>query len=219
MAPGSIPVPFELALAVAVVAVGAASAAGHAGGRRRLAAVLKMVAASGYLALALVAGAWETPPGRILLGGLSLCWLGDLLLIREGKGPAFLGGLASFLLGHVAYAAAFATAGASPSWAAAAALPATAVGGVVLRWLWRHRLPEPMRGPVVAYVVAISAMVALAWGAAGAGAPWLVPAGAVAFMASDVFVARQRFVTPSPWNTTPGLPLYFLGQALLALSA
>jgi uncharacterized membrane protein YhhN len=40
----------------------------------------------------------------------------------------------------------------------------------------------------------------------------------MAFMASDVFVARERFVRSSPVNTTAGLPLYFLGQVLLALT-
>jgi uncharacterized membrane protein YhhN len=46
----------------------------------------------------------------------------------------------------------------------------------------------------------------------------LVPSGAVAFLASDVVVARERFVHTSPWNTGVGLPLYFLAQTLLALS-
>lgn len=206
-----------LALAAAVMALGSASAMAHAR-RRRLAAVLKMGAATGYLALALEGGAAGSPYGRALLAGLALCWLGDLLLIPEGKSAAFLAGLGSFLLGHVAYAGAFVLAGISSGWATGAAVPVAGAGVIVLRWLRASGLPAPMRGPVLAYVVAISAMVALAWGAAGADAPWTVPAGAMAFMASDVFVARQRFVSPSPWNTTLGLPLYFLAQVLLALS-
>jgi uncharacterized membrane protein YhhN len=202
-------------LFAAILALGLASAAAHVFRHRRAAAVLKMTAASGYLGLALVGGAAGSPYGQLLLAGLVLCWIGDLLLIPGGKGPAFLGGLASFLLGHVAYACAFVAVGASGVWVAVAALP---VGAGVLRWLWRQPLPRPMRGPVVAYVVAISGMVALAWGARGAGSAWLVPVGALAFMASDIFVARQRFVVDSAWNTGIGLPLYFLGQALLALS-
>jgi uncharacterized membrane protein YhhN len=202
-----------------ILAFGLASAATHASHRRRAAAVLKMTAATGYLALAFMEGALGSMYGRILLAGLALCWVGDLLLIPEGEGTAFLGGLSSFLLGHVAYACAFGTAGVSGTWVAAAALPVALVGAAVLRWLWRQPLPRPMRVPVVAYLCAISVMVSLAWGAGGAGAPWLVPLGAVAFMASDIFVARQRFVTDSAWNTGVGLPLYFLGQALLAMSA
>ncbi len=207
-----------LAFAVATVILGVASALAHVRDRLRLAAALKMTAATGYLALALTGGAWETTYGRVILLALVLCWIGDLLLIRPGRGASFLGGLGSFLLGHVAYAAAFVTAGVTAPWAAAGALPAAVVGLVVLRWLWAHQLPEPMRAPVVAYVVAITVMVALSWGVAGVSAVWMVPAGAMAFMASDVFVARERFVRSSPVNTTVGLPLYFLGQVLLALT-
>jgi len=206
------------ALFLAVLALGLASAAAHASGRRRAAAVLKMAAATAYLALALAGGAPGTRYGQLLLAGLALCWLGDLLLIPEGGGRAFLAGLGSFLLGHAAYACAFVAAGVSGTWVAAAAVPVATVGAAVLRWLWRQPLPRPMRTPVVAYVGAISVMVALAWGALGAGSPWLVPVGAVAFMASDIFVARQRFVVDSTWNVGVGLPLYFLGQALLASS-
>jgi uncharacterized membrane protein YhhN len=203
---------------VAIVATGVASALGHVQDRHRLAAALKMTAATGYLALALMGGAWETTYGRVILLALALCWMGDLLLIRSGSGASFLGGLSSFLLGHVAYAAAFITAGVSASCATAGALPVAVIGLVVLRWLWLHQLPEPMRGPVVAYVVAITLMVALSWGVVGVSAVWMAPAGAMAFMASDIFVARERFVRNSPVNTTVGLPLYFLGQVLLALT-
>ena len=207
-----------LAFASAIVATSVVSALGHVSKRPRLAAALKMTAATGYLALALGGGAIGTVYGRVILLALALCWVGDLLLVQPGSGRLFLGGLASFLLGHVAYAVAFVTGGVSESWAATGAIGATAVGGVVLWWLWRHQLAEPMRGPVIAYVAAISVMVALSWGAAGAGAGWLVPVGAMSFMASDVLVARERFVRSSPVNTTVGLPLYFLAQVLLALT-
>lgn len=207
------------ALAALVVLVGTLSAMAHAGGRRRGAAILKMTAATGYVAVALLAGSLHTTYGRILLAGLGLCWLGDLLLIPGGKGAAFMGGLAIFLLGHVAYAAAFLRAGVSIAWVLACAAPVVLVGGTVLRWLWRQPLPRPMQAPVVAYMAAISVMVALAWGTKGAGSSWIIPVGAVAFMTSDIFVARERFVGSSPWNTRLGLPLYFAGQALLALSA
>jgi hypothetical protein len=44
----------------------------------------------------------------------------------------------------------------------------------------------------------------------------LVLCGAFSFYLSDIFVARQRFVTPSFFNRLAGLPLYYLGQFLLA---
>ncbi|MDR9452217.1 MAG: lysoplasmalogenase family protein, partial [Acidimicrobiia bacterium] len=73
-----------------------------------------------------------------------------------------------------------------------------------------------MVGPVVAYVVIISAMVATAVGATSAGAPGLVVVGAIAFFISDLAVARDRFVAPGFGNRVWGLPLYYLGQILLA---
>ena len=67
-----------------------------------------------------------------------------------------------------------------------------------LTWLRPHL--GDMRGPVYAYVAVISVMTALAGGAAMNDATWSVPVGAVLFYLSDVFVARDRFVTPSPIN-------------------
>ncbi|TSA45075.1 MAG: lysoplasmalogenase, partial [Deltaproteobacteria bacterium] len=38
------------------------------------------------------------------------------------------------------------------------------------------------------------------------------------FYISDIFVARQRFVTPNYFNRAIGLPLYFAGQFMIAFS-
>jgi uncharacterized membrane protein YhhN len=75
-----------------------------------------------------------------------------------------------------------------------------------------------MTGPVTAYVVIISAMVAAAIGATAAGATGLILIGAIAFYVSDLAVARNRFVAPGAINRYWGLPLYYLGQLLLAWS-
>jgi hypothetical protein len=61
-------------------------------------------------------------------------------------------------------------------------------------------------------------MVALACGAGLTGdgvRAWLVP-GAFLFWASDLFVARQRFLVPTPVNRYVGLPLYYAAQVVLA---
>ena len=91
-------------------------------------------------------------------------------------------------------------------------VPAT----LLLRWLNPHL--GDMQKPVWAYVAVISLMTALAGGAAMGNAPWPVPVGAVLFYLSDVFVARDRFVTPSPLNERIGLPLYYAAQLALAFS-
>ena len=43
-------------------------------------------------------------------------------------------------------------------------------------------------------------------------------AGAIAFYLSDLFVARDRFLKNDFINRLVGLPLYYLGQFLLAFS-
>ena len=100
---------------------------------------------------------------------------------------------------------------------AVAALLGLGVVAVSLRWLWGHLGPT-MRGPVVAYVIVISVMTVLAAGATGAGASALVLPGALAFVVSDLAVARQRFVHATFANKLWGLPLYYGGVSLLAAS-
>ena len=72
-----------------------------------------------------------------------------------------------------------------------------------------------MRAPVAGYIVAITAMVALAAGAWGAGARVTLVGGALLFYLSDLCVARERFVVKSKWNGIVGLPLYYAGQLML----
>ena len=49
-----------------------------------------------------------------------------------------------------------------------------------------------------------------------AGGPWQVAVGALAFTASDVAVARDRFVKNGFQNRAWGLPLYYGAQLLIA---
>lgn len=211
------------AVAAAVLLLGVASALASTGAFGRFGSgvavggALKMAAASGYVVVAVMVGATDSLFGRVMLAGLVLCWLGDLFLIAGGRGAAFLAGLAVFLLGHVAYASAFLVRGIDRGAALLAGVALGVVAGSIYLWLSRSGLPDDMRWPVRAYVVAIAVMVALSFGTAAATPAALLPAGATAFMISDVFVARERFVRAAPVNTRLGLPVYFLGQLLLAL--
>lgn len=204
--------PFSLFLAAATLAAGTAAALMETAGRSGY-GVLKMTAASGYLGFALTVGALDSLYGRVVLAGLLLSWLGDFFLIGESR-RRFLGGLGAFLLAHVAYAAAFLLRGPHVAPVVAGAAAMAVVAGLVLRWLRQADLPAGMLAPVGAYLLAIGLMVALAAGT-GAGR---VLVGAVAFAASDLFVARQRFVVRAPLNRRIGLPLYFAGQLLIAAS-
>ncbi len=204
-----------MTLAIAITAVGLAGAllAERAGARAAMWAT-KPVASAGFLLAAWLSGAATSDYGRLILAGLVLSWLGDVLLIPKAR-AWFLAGLGAFLLAHVAYAAAFAQRGVSPRTVALAWVPIVLVGVVVLRWLRPH-VPRKMQAPVVAYVIAISAMVALAAGTFAARADWRVLAGALLFWISDLFVARNRFVSPGLENRVIGLPPYYAAQLLLA---
>ncbi len=180
--------------------------------------VAKPAASLAFVALALAGGAWHSAYGRWVLVALALSLCGDVLLIPRGSGKLFKAGLLSFLSAHLAYVAAFGVRGLEP-WATAGALLAVAaLGAVVLRWLRPH-LSASMRLPVYAYVAVISLMVAAAAGTALPAPGGLILGGAVLFFASDLAVARQRFVSPGLVNRVCGLPLYYTAQIFLALSA
>jgi uncharacterized membrane protein YhhN len=177
----------------------------------------KPLASASFVLLAFQLGATDDAYGITVLAALLLCMLGDVLLIPERVGPAFLGGLASFLLGHVGFAAAFLVLGVSwpVTLGALAALAAPAL--LVLRWLRPH-LAGPMRIAVPAYVVVITGMVALSIGAAVHEGAWLLPIATSCFFVSDISVARDRFVAPGWINRLWGLPLYYGATVMLAWS-
>lgn len=204
--------PFALALIVVTLSAGVGAAVSKTAGWPGYGS-WKMVAATGYLAFALHLDALGSAYGRILFAALALSWLGDLLLIGEGR-RSFLAGLGAFLLAHVAYAVAFGTRGVEPLPALVGGGMMVVVGVAVLVWLRAARLGPAMRAPIIAYLLAIGAMVAMALGTMRA----VVVLGAVAFAVSDILVARERFVVRAPVHRWVGLPLYFTAQLLLASS-
>ncbi len=241
--------------AVACIALLASETAGAEAAR----ALSKLLASTGFVWLAAASGASSVKPARggraassaskaaqrtaharWVLAAAALAWLGDVALLGRSK-AAFLAGLGAFLLGHAAYLAAFASAGArlAPTLVAAAALapPIEAVR----RWLWPG-VPSEMQVPVALYIAVISLMVAaaaaLAWQqtvAAGKQAPatraqqqrqqqqrraaLVRLAGAALFLISDVAVAADRFKGDRLSSKLWGLPCYFGGQLLLACTA
>lgn len=197
-----------LAAAVAALVV-----ADHLGSRLGV-WLAKPLASSLFVAVALANGATASSYGWLVLAALALSWLGDVLLIPDDD-RVFRAGVGAFGLAHVAYLAAFALRGIDPLRAALAALAAALAVVAAARWLRPH-VPPDMKLPVNAYMAIISAMVVAAAGASRAD-PWIL-VGAVLFYASDLLVARQRFVAPSPWNPAVGLPLYYTAQLVLASS-
>ena len=155
-----------------------------------------------------------------MIAGFVLCLGGDVLLAIPGD-KTFLAGLVSFLLGHVCYLFAFFGLASPGGLAFIGLVIVAALAAVIYRWLAPH-LGE-MRVPVVAYMLVISVMVFGALSVMGdtalpATGRWLLLVGAVAFFASDIFVAKDRFVDGKYVNRLLGLPLYYLAQFLLAFS-
>jgi uncharacterized membrane protein YhhN len=216
--------------AVSLAVVLAAEYAGRDASRgdrptpRRLNACFKPIASAGFLLAAFGHPlAFASPAALALLAALVLGALGDVLLIPGRSGPlgaAFKLGVLSFLASHLAYVIAFTLTGLSLPALGLAALPLGLLGLVLWRYLARH-VPATLRGAVGAYVLVISLMVAASVGAAAHGPvlspdgpAWLAPLAAGVFYASDLTVARQRFVVARMWHRFLGLPLYYAAQFL-----
>ena len=205
---------FQVGLSILFVA---ALLAAERAESRAVAGVAKLGASSCFVWAAVASGALDSSFGLAMLSGLALCWLGDALLIPRGQGVPFQLGIGAFLLGHVTYAVAF--------WFLAIDTVALAVAAVLLAagvvalqgWLGPH-VPSDFRLPVRLYTVVISAMVAVSVAVVAAGAPLSLALGAIGFAASDISVARDRFVAPGFVNGAWGLPLYFGSQLMLAFS-
>ena len=154
-----------------------------------------------------------------VLAGLVLGAIGDVALLSE---HGFLAGLGAFLLGHLAYVVAVGSYLPPSAWPHAAgvyALVPLVVGLGVLAWLWPKL--GSLRIPVIAYVAVITTMVigALVCEWAVRNGPihqHVATAGAILFFASDLSVARDRFVHPGFVNRAWGLPAYYAGQLLFA---
>jgi len=184
-------------------------------GSRRGLWIAKPLASLAFVWVGIAAGALGTGYGQLVLAALLACLLGDLLLIPLGRPGVFRAGVFAFLVGHLLYSAAFLSRPLDAFGLAAGAVLLAVVIGGVFRWLG-PLLPRDMAGPVRVYMVVIGVMSALACGVTAAGGSWAVAAGALAFTASDVSVARDRFVRHEFLNRAWGLPLYYGAQLLLA---
>jgi len=205
--------------AAAVIVLGlvlAAEKKGHTPAK----AALKGLLSIGFVVTALVQPQAMAAYRWWLIPGFICCLAGDVLLALPAA-KAFRLGLFAFLTGHVFYTIGFAAVAQinAATWIGAALV--SAAGLIVFGWLKPHL--GPMTVPVLAYIVVISTMVVAAATLMGTAAlthqgRTLAFAGAVLFYLSDLCVARHRFVTEAFANRLAGLPLYYGGQFLIALS-
>jgi len=199
-------------LAVACILLVVCQALGFSTG----AVISKLVASSAFLLVAWRSGAMQNRYGRMIFIGLVCSWFGDMFLLGTSR-QFFLAGLVSFLLAHAAYIAAFSVHGMSDRWTLTALLPVALISLFVTAWLAPF-LPADMVMPVRAYTFVISLMVITAFGAKGAGATLLIPLGATLFYFSDLSVASMQFTRPAFPTYVWGLPFYYTGQLMLAIS-
>lgn len=85
-------------------------------------------------------------------------------------------------------------------------------------FLLRHRIPRALRIPVGVYLVIVAAMVAAGTGAGISHRFWLLVCGVLLVAGSDIAVGRERFGEPLFACKLLGLPAYYAGQTLIALS-
>ncbi len=178
--------------------------------------LLKPIAACAFLWLAINAGALDSDYGRWIFAALLFCALGDLCLMFKNE-AFFLSGLGAFLCGHLLFAVAFWLLFTGFSQTSFLTLALLLIAFISLRWLWPY-LGNDMKIPVLVYICVITAMLISAALTLTEPGGLLRFAGALGFAISDLAVARQQFVKPSPSNGLWGTPLYFSSQMLLACS-
>lgn len=179
-------------------------------------AISKAVASAGFIGTALTSGAMDSGWSRLALVALLLSAAGDVALAIRSK-KAFLLGLACFAVAHTTYAVAFAVYGTN----GATILITAPVVALATGWAWRsyrERVPESVRVAVAVYGSILSVMLIVGLGAATAHRAWLLGFGIVLVAGSDIAVGRQRFGRPMFANKLVGLPAYYVGQTLIALS-
>jgi uncharacterized membrane protein YhhN len=201
-----------LPLVTAVLAIG-----GEYQPKRTLVYIFKPLTTLLIIWMALT-GPAATPPlyKWLIVAGLIFCLAGDVFLMLPAR--YFIAGLASFLVGHLFYIAAF-----------------VSDGGFHLAWGWLvplalyglffYRILAPglgkMRGPVIVYILAILTMAWQSWGRwsvlAGMGA-LLAAIGAALFVVSDSVLAYDRFRQKFTASRIVVLSTYWAAQWLIAYS-
>lgn len=163
------------------------------------------------LALAVL---WATPLRRsattaLLVGAITLSWIGDISLIGDGP-TLFVLGLVFFLLAHIAYLVLFVK-------GLGFQRPRRWAVVYVLWWLAFVALLGPSLGamllPVALYGVVLGAMAA--WASRGTAA---IAAGAALFLVSDTLLGSNKFLDSFQlWQSGFLVMLsYLAGQGLIA---
>lgn len=187
-------------------------------GRKQWAFWLKPLPILLFLLLAATASPAVGNSYRLLICvGLALSAVGDVMLAWPRD--RFVAGLASFLLAHVAYSAAFVMRSgfAATPWV----VIAVALWGVLMLALLWPGVGKSLRPAVVLYVAVILFMLwqaAEVWLAIGDRSSALALVCAIFFCLSDSTLALNKFRRPFAAATVVVMTTYYLAQWLIALS-
>lgn len=194
---------------------------------RRRPSLPRAVAKTASTALLAAFSASRHAPSTLLPLALALGSVGDAFLAWSDGDGAFLGGLASFLASHIAYAKLFVSVGGGTdlllgegetwrlSLTGVMALVGPAFNAVLL-----PKVGSGLRAPVIVYSAAITAMFVSALTVTDQQ----VVTGALLFTASDIILASEKFIVPAgsvhkPWMQYSVWGLYYSGQLLIALGS
>jgi uncharacterized membrane protein YhhN len=204
------------AVLLALFAIGATTDWwGVATSRRAVEVVAKPGTTTILVALAATTGGADGWTRALLVTAALFGLAGDIALLDDSEN-AFIAGLASFAVGHLAYVAAAITVGVG--WEALWGVPFLVV---LLGWRFApETVPgakraggTPLAAAVVFYAVVISAMVLTATGTG----VLLAALGAMSFAVSDWVLGYDRFVRPMRNARLVVHVTYFLGQLALIL--
>lgn len=189
-------------------------------GRRSLEYACKPLTMVALIAAAIGLEPVDSAQRAWFVAALVLSMVGDIVLMLPDRdlGPVdtFTLGLASFLLGHVAYVVGFLHRGVGSVWLIVALLATppilVVIGGPVVRGA-RARDPR-LGGAVTVYMLVLVVMFDVAWWSGVAAAM----AGALLFVASDAMIGWSRFVRAFRHHRIAIIVTYHLAQAFLVVS-
>ncbi len=198
--------------------IAAANALAYLSMVARSASTLRSILKTASVALLALSALIAGGPWLLCLG-LTLCATGDALLSRETE-ATFMAGIGAFAAGHIAYILLFLshpTSDATLIFDQPGLFWILIVLGIVMATLLAPRAGE-LKVPVLAYIPIILGMgiAVLALPETG-NLRWALPA-ALAFIASDLILATEKFLLPDghpALRITPYLvwPLYWGAQA------
>lgn len=201
-------------LIVATLVVAAADWWAVSTDRRPVEYVLKPLTMVVLIAAVLAMEPTSDDARLFIVAGLVCSLVGDVFLMLDEK--FFLGGLVSFLVGHVMYVIGLLQFDIEPPLLMVGVvlvlIAAAVVGSKVVAGA--RKLDDRLMVPVAVYLSIISLMVVTAFGTA---IPIAI-AGALLFYASDGVLGYNRFVQAVPHGRLLIMTTYHLGQIGLALA-